>query len=90
MPGLRWGAVAGREQFPGDCDVVGGPALISAACTSWQDRVDALGRGLYRRYDERTATMVGDTADMLIDRWGGDLRRPDADADVLERRQARR
>ncbi len=24
---------------------------------SWQDRVDALGRGHYRRYDERTATM---------------------------------
>jgi endonuclease III len=47
---------------------------------SWQDRVDALGRGHYRRYDERTATMLGDTADLLIDRWGGDLRRLHADA----------
>ncbi len=42
---------------------------------SWQDRVDALGRGHYRRYDERTSTMLGDAADMLIDRWSGDLRR---------------
>jgi endonuclease III len=42
---------------------------------SWQDRVDALGRGHYRRYDERTATMLGDGAVLLEDRWGGDLRR---------------
>jgi endonuclease III len=42
---------------------------------SWQDRVDALGRGHYRRYDERTATMLGEAADLLRDRWGGDLRK---------------
>lgn len=42
---------------------------------SWQDRVDALGRGHYRRYDERTATMLGDGAALLDDRWRGDLRR---------------
>lgn len=42
---------------------------------SWQDRVDALGRGHYRRYDERTATMLGDGAVLLDDRWNGDLRR---------------
>lgn len=42
---------------------------------SWQDRVDALGRGHYRRYDERTATMLGDGAELLLDRWRGDLRR---------------
>ena len=42
---------------------------------SWQDRVDALGRGHYRRYDERTATMLGDGAALLEDRWRGDLRR---------------
>lgn len=41
----------------------------------WQDRVDALGRGHYRRYDERTATMLGDAADLLSGRWHGDLRR---------------
>src|ERR1700735_3167644 len=42
---------------------------------SWQDRVDALGRGHYRRYDERTATMLGDGADLLSSKWHGDLRR---------------
>lgn len=42
---------------------------------SWQDRVDALGRGHYRRYDERTATMCGDGAALLCERWRGDLRR---------------
>ncbi|NBE99396.1 hypothetical protein FE391_19365 [Nonomuraea sp. KC401] len=42
---------------------------------SWQDRVDALGRGHYRRYDERTATMLGRGAELLLDRWKGDLRR---------------
>ncbi|MGW2486394.1 endonuclease [Streptomyces sp. NPDC001606] len=41
----------------------------------WQQRVDALGRGGYRRYDERTATQLGDGAALLLDRWGGDLRR---------------
>jgi endonuclease III len=41
---------------------------------SWQHRVDALGRGHYRRYDERTATMLGDGAELLLERWHGDLR----------------
>jgi endonuclease III len=42
---------------------------------SWQDRVDALGRGHYRRYDEKTATVLGDGADLLTSKWHGDLRR---------------
>lgn len=42
---------------------------------TWQDRVDALGRGRYRRYDERTATMLGDGAQLVQDRYAGDLRR---------------
>lgn len=49
------------------------PAAMAEA--SWQDRVDALGRGHYRRYDERTATMLGDGAAQLIRDWHGDLRR---------------
>lgn len=49
------------------------PKAMSEA--SWQDRVDALGRGHYRRYDERTATMLGDGADLLSSKWRGDLRR---------------
>jgi endonuclease III len=47
-------------------------AMVEA---SWQDRVDALGRGHYRRYDERTSTMLGDGAQLCLDRWRGDLRR---------------
>src|SRR5260370_8323159 len=49
------------------------PKAMSEA--SWQDRVDALGRGHYRRYDERTATMLGDAADLLAGKWHGDLRK---------------
>ncbi|BCJ62661.1 hypothetical protein [Micromonospora endophytica] len=49
------------------------PAAMEAA--TWQDRVDALGRGHYRRYDERTATMLGTAARLCLDRWHGDLRR---------------
>ncbi|WP_033318360.1 endonuclease [Streptomyces yerevanensis] len=51
------------------------------ADASWQQRVDALGEGGYRRYDERTATMLGEGAELLLDRWGGDLRRMRDEAD---------
>ncbi|MFM9370461.1 endonuclease [Streptomyces sp. Da 82-17] len=51
------------------------------ADATWQQRVDALGEGGYRRYDERTATQLGDAAEILLDRWGGDLRRMRAEAD---------
>ncbi|NUP24344.1 MAG: endonuclease [Streptomyces sp.] len=59
------------------------------ADADWQERVDALGRGGYRRYDERTATQLGDGAELLTDRWGGDLRRlrKEADGDVSELRR---
>ena len=58
------------------------PKAMSEA--SWQDRVDALGRGHYRRYDERTATMLGDSADLLSGQWHGDLRklRDESDRDT--------
>jgi hypothetical protein len=61
---------AARELFAAGCQTPGG---MRAA--SWQERADALGRGHYRRYDERTATMLGDGAALLDRRWGGDLRR---------------
>ncbi|MFF7375132.1 endonuclease [Streptomyces massasporeus] len=59
------------------------------ARSSWQERVDALGRGGYRRYDERTATQLGEAAELLNDRWGGDLRRlrREADGEVPELRR---
>jgi endonuclease III len=59
------------------------------AQAAWRERVDALGRGGYRRYDERTATQLGDAAELLTERWGGDLRRlrRDADGEVSELRR---
>lgn len=42
---------------------------------SWQDRVDALGRAHYVRYDESTATALGEGATLLLDEYGGDLRK---------------
>ncbi|MFD8891839.1 endonuclease [Streptomyces sp. NPDC059566] len=45
------------------------------ANASWQERVDALGRAHYRRYDESTATALGDGAELVLDRYRGDLRR---------------
>ncbi|MGD1221421.1 endonuclease [Streptomyces krungchingensis] len=47
----------------------------SMARASWQQRVGALGEGGYRRHDERTATMLGHGAELLLQRYGGDLRR---------------
>ncbi|MFA3873193.1 endonuclease [Streptomyces sp. MMCC 100] len=59
------------------------------ADAAWQERVDALGRGGYRRYDERTATQLGEAAELLTERWGGDLRklRDEADGDVSQVRR---
>ncbi|AJF68377.1 endonuclease [Streptomyces vietnamensis] len=44
------------------------------ADSSWQARVDALGRAHYVRYDESTATALGDGAALVLDRYHGDLR----------------
>lgn len=54
------------------------------AAASWQQRVDALGRGHYKRYDERTATILGKLADQCLDRYGGDLRRLHAESGDVE------
>ncbi len=51
------------------------------ARAGWQARVDALGRGGYRRYDESTATRLGRGAELVEERYGGDLRRMRAEAD---------
>lgn len=44
------------------------------AASTWEQRVRALDEGGYVRYDERTATMLGQTAQILIDSYQGDLR----------------
>jgi endonuclease III len=48
--------------------------------TTWQQRVDALGRAHYKRYDESTATRLEEAARLVIERWKGDLRRLAAEA----------
>jgi len=48
------------------------PARMASA--TWEQRVRALDQGGYVRYDERTSTMLGETAQMLIDLYQGDLR----------------
>lgn len=50
------------------------------ADADWQDVVDALGRAHYKRYDESTATALGEDARLLLERWHGDLRRLRAEA----------
>ncbi|MEU9142592.1 endonuclease [Streptomyces sp. NPDC048349] len=49
------------------------PRAMAAA--RWQDLVDALGRAHYVRYDESTATALGEGARFVLDRYRGDLRR---------------
>jgi endonuclease III len=41
----------------------------------WAERTKILNRSGYARYDESTSRMLGDTADLLIEEYGGDLRR---------------
>ncbi|WP_369214618.1 endonuclease, partial [Streptomyces flavofungini] len=59
------------------------------ADATWQQRVDALGRGGYRRYDESTATRLGEGAELVQREYGGDLRRmrdeADGDPEALSR-----
>lgn len=44
------------------------------ASSSWEDRTRVLNEAGYARYDESTARMLGDTADLVVERWHGDLR----------------
>jgi hypothetical protein len=48
--------------------------------STWQQRVDVLGQGGYRRYDESTSTALADGARLVLDTWGGDLRKLRAEA----------
>lgn len=43
--------------------------------STWQQRVDALGRGHYRRFDESTATTLAQSTQWLLDQYDGDLRK---------------
>ncbi|WP_150237313.1 endonuclease [Nocardiopsis quinghaiensis] len=63
-------AIAAARELNG----AGGTTPDGMAGLSWQDRVDALGRGHYVRYDESTATRLGECADRVREEYGGDLR----------------
>jgi endonuclease III len=43
--------------------------------STWERRAEVLHEAGYTRYDERTATMLGDTAGLVLHDYGGDLRR---------------
>ena len=45
------------------------------AAATWEQRTRTLNRAGYARYDESTSRMLGDTASMLLDKYGGDLRK---------------
>lgn len=49
------------------------PARMAAS--TWEQRVAVLNHAGYARYDESTARYIGDTTALLIERYGGDLRR---------------
>ncbi|HEV2782767.1 MAG TPA: endonuclease [Actinophytocola sp.] len=57
--------------------------------STWQQRVDALGRAHYVRYDESTARYLGEAAERVIETYHGDLRHlaEKADGDVGRLRQ---
>jgi len=59
------------------------------ADTTWEQRVRVLNRSGYARYDESTSRMLGDTVDLLLRQYDGDLRtlREEAGRDPREERR---
>jgi len=57
--------------------------------STWERRAKVLNEAGYARYDERTATMLGETADLVQERYRGDLRRlrDEADRDPARERE---
>ena len=45
------------------------------AASTWEERTHVLNAAGYARYDESTATKLGEDANFLLDQYGGDLRR---------------
>ena len=43
------------------------------AASTWEERTRLLNRSGYARYDESTSRRLGDMAQLLLDRYGGDL-----------------
>ncbi|MBA2530349.1 MAG: hypothetical protein H0V19_10410 [Euzebyales bacterium] len=93
-------ALLSGARISADLAVRGAKALAEAGWTTarkmadsgWEQRARTLNEAGYARYDERTAGMLGDTSVLLLDRYGGDLRRlreqaqrdPDAERRLLK------
>lgn len=79
---LLYASMLMSARIPAQNAVQAASALIDAGLTTpkamaeatWQERVDVITWHGYKRYDERTSTMLGDTAQMVLERYGGDLR----------------
>jgi endonuclease III len=60
------------------------------ASATWEERTRVLNRAGYARYDESTSRYLAATAELLLDRYDGDLRRvrdeADGDPDEVARR----
>ncbi|GAA4628360.1 endonuclease [Actinoallomurus vinaceus] len=61
---------AARELFE-----AGGGTPRGLAKLTWQQRVDALDRAHYVRYDESTSSRLGDMAEQVLEEYDGDLRK---------------
>lgn len=59
------------------------------ASSTWEDRTRTLNQARYARYDESTSRMLGDTVELLLRRYGGDLRklREQAEQDPAQERE---
>src|SRR4051812_16914661 len=81
--GLLLFALLSSTRIRASLAVAGTKALLDAgwataekmSTSSWEDRARTLNQSGYARYDERTASQLGEACDLLIDRYGGDLRR---------------
>jgi endonuclease III len=68
--GAQQGVKAARAMFD-----QGWTTAEKLAASTWEERVRVLNQHGYARFDERTATMLGDACDLLLDRYKGDLRK---------------
>jgi thermostable 8-oxoguanine DNA glycosylase len=83
-PVFRWlcFSMLASARISADIAMAGAKALAKQGWTTadkmadstWRARTDTLNHAGYARYDESTSRMLGDTATMLLDEYGGDLR----------------
>lgn len=84
-PLFRWltACVLFSAPIQHDLAVSGAKALSKAgwrtaqkmSAATWEDRVAVLNENGYARYDERTARILQDASDHIVEEYGGDLRK---------------